>query len=70
MSSKVHPMRVKFENVWVVDELNLMPYKIKQNFHKHFEHLKEIHFDTSSTDVSLLVGSDILELHLPNEIRK
>ena len=63
-------MRIKFENVWVVDELNLMPYEIKQNFHKQFDHLKYIHFDTSSTDVSLLIGADMPELHSPNEIRK
>ena len=55
-------MRIKFENVWVVDELNLMPYKSNQNFHEQFEHLKDIHFDTSGTDVS--------ELHLPHEITK
>ena len=47
-----------------------MPYKINQNFHKQFEHLKDIHFDTSSSDVSLLIGADMPELHLPNEIRK
>ena len=62
-------MRIKFENVRVVDELNLIPYKIKQNFHKQIEHLKDIHFDTSSTDVSLLIGADMPELHLANEIR-
>ena len=32
LSSTLHPMRIKFKNVWVVDELNLMPYKINQNF--------------------------------------
>ena len=63
-------MRTEFENVWAVDELNLMPYKINQNFHKQFEHLKDIHFDTSSSDVSLLIGAGMPELHLPNEIRK
>ena len=67
---KLHPMRIKFENVWVVDELNLMPNKINQNFHKQFEHLKDIHFDANSTDVSLLIGACMPELHLPNEIRK
>ena len=70
LSSELHPVRIKLENVWVVDELNLMPYKIDQNFHKQFEHLKDIHFDTSSSDVSLLIGADMPELHLPNEIRK
>ena len=70
LSSKLRPMRIKFENVWVVDELNLMPYKINQNFHKQFEHLKDIHFNTSSPDVSLLIGADMPELHLPYEIRK
>ena len=29
LSSKLHPLRIKFENVLVVNELNLMPYKIK-----------------------------------------
>ena len=53
LSPKLHHMRIKFKNVWVVDELNLMPYKINQNFHKQFEHLKDIHFDTSIPDVSL-----------------
>ena len=62
-------MRIKFENVWVVNELNLMPYKINQNFHKKFDHFN-ILFDTSSSDVSLLIGADMSELHLPNEIRK
>ena len=33
-SSKLHPVRIKFENVWVVDEHNLMPCKVKQNFYK------------------------------------
>ena len=47
-----------------------MPYKIIQNFHKQFEHLKDIHFDISSTDVSLLIDDDVPELHLPSEIRK
>ena len=70
MSSKLHPITIKFEYVWVVDELNLVPYKINQNFRKQFEHLKDINFDTSSTDVSLLIGADMPELHLPNEIRK
>ena len=69
LSSKLHPMRIKFENVWVVNELNLMPYKINQNFHKKFDHFN-ILFDTSSSDVSLLIGADMSELHLPNEIRK
>ena len=69
LSSKLHPMRIKFENVWVVDEFNLMPYKTDQNFHKQFEHLKDTHFDTISTDISMLIGVDMPELHLPNEIR-
>ena len=47
-----------------------MPYKIKQNFHKQFEHLKDIHFHTSSTDVSLLIGAVMRKLHLTNKIRK
>ena len=47
-----------------------MPYKINQDFHKQLEHLKDINFDTSSTDVSFLIGADMPELHLPNEIRK
>ena len=47
-----------------------MPYKFKWNFHKRFEHLKDIHFDTSSTDVSLLIWADMPILHLPNEIGK
>ena len=50
-----------------MDEFNLIPYKIKQNFHKKFEHLKNILIKV--TDVSLLVGTDMPELHLPNEIR-
>ena len=33
--------------------INLMPYKINQNFHKQLEHLKDIHFDTSIADVLL-----------------
>ena len=70
LSSKLHPLRIKFENVLVVNELNLMPYKINQNFHKQFEHLKHIHFDTRSSDVSLLIGADMSELHLPNGLRK
>ena len=70
LSLKLHPLRIQFENVWVVDELNLMPYKINQNSHKKFEHLKDTYFDTSSTVVSLLIGADMPELHLPNEIRK
>ena len=70
LSSKLHPITIKFEYVWVADELNLVPYKINQNFCKQFEHLKDIHFDTSSTDVSLLIGADMPELPLPNEIRK
>ena len=36
LSPKLHLMRIKFENVRVVDELNLMPCKINQNFHKQF----------------------------------
>ena len=63
-------MIIKFRNVGVVDELNLIAYKINQSFHKQFEHLKDINFDTSSSDVSLLIGADMLELHLPNEIKK
>ena len=70
LPSKLHSMRIKFENAWVVNELNLMPYKINQNFHKQFEHLKDIHFDTSSSDVSLLIEVDMPEWHLTNEIRK
>ena len=66
----LHPMRIKFGNIWEVNELKLMAYKINQNFRKQFEHLKDIHFDTSSSDVSLLIGADMPELHLPNEIRK
>ena len=66
----LHPMRIKFGNIWVVNELKLMPCKINQNFRKQFEHLKDIHFDTSSSDISLLIGADMPELHLPNEIRK
>ena len=68
LPSKLHPMRIKFETVWAVDKLNLMPYKINQDFHKQFEYLKDIY--PSSSDVSLLIGADIPELHLPNEIRK
>ena len=67
---KLHSVRIDFKNVCVVDELNLIPYKIKQNFLKHFDHLKDIHFDTSSTYVPLLIGADVPEMHLPNEIRK
>ena len=37
-------MIIKFENVWLIDERKLMPYKINQNFHKQFEHLKDINF--------------------------
>ena len=54
----------------MVNELNLIPYKIKQNFLKQFDYLKDIHFDTSSTYVPLLIGADMPEMHLPNEMRK
>ena len=54
--------------MFVLEKLNPMQYKISQNFYKQFEHLKDIHFDTSSTDVSLLIGTYMLEL--PTEIRK
>ena len=70
LSSKFHPMWIKFENVWVVDELNLITYKLKQNFHKDLEHLKDIDSDVNSTNVSLLIGADMTDLHLPNQIRK
>ena len=52
-------MRIKYKNVWVVDELNLMLYKINQNFHKQFEHLKDINFDTSTSDVD--TGTSVLQ---------
>ena len=68
-SSKLHPVRIKFENVWVVDEHNLS-CKVKLNFYKEFEHLKNIHFHSISIDVSLLIQTDIPELYLPNKIRK
>ena len=70
LSSKFHSMWIKFENVWVVDELNLITYKLKQNFHKDLEHLKDIDSDVNSTNVSLLIGADMTDLHLPNQIRK
>ena len=66
----MHPTRIKFENVWVGDKLNLMPYKTNQNFHRQFDHSKDIYFNTSSTDLSLLIGAEKPELHLPNEIGK
>ena len=47
-----------------------MSYKINQNFHKQFGHLKDILFDTGNTDVSLMIGADMPELHLPREVRK
>ena len=62
--------RIKYVNVWVVNKLNLMPYKSKQNFQKQYEHFKDIHFDTSRTeDVSLLIKADIPELHLLNQMK-
>ena len=29
LSSKLHPMGVEFENTWVANEVNLIPYRIK-----------------------------------------
>lgn len=47
-----------------------MTYKIKHNFHKDLEHLKDIDSDVNGTNVSLLIGADMTDLHLPNQIRK
>ena len=60
-------MRTKFEN-WVVDEPRETEVD-EQNFQKQLEHLKDIHFATSSTGVSLLIEDDMPELYLPSEIR-
>ena len=64
-------MRMKIANIWVVDERNLMLFTSKQNSHKQFEPLKNIHFDTNRTEyVSLMIGTDMPELHLLIEIKE
>ena len=66
VSSNFHPSRIEISNAGVVDNLNLPSYTIT----KDFSHIRDIDLErTSDKSISILIGTDMPELHLHRDTR-
>ena len=65
MSLKYHPEKIKIENVWVIESLNLTSVKVsKEDIKGKWEHLEEISIEMPNLEISLLVGAVMSHLHI------
>ena len=65
-TSSRHHLQV--HNAWVVDILNLPPQKIsKREIQSRWPHLIKIPLDINNKDISILIGAEILQLHINHD---
>ena len=70
LSSKHHPNQLEVKNAWFVDTLNLPQQKVAPNDIKNrWPHLKDIPFETSDKEISVLIGADLPQLHINYDVR-
>ena len=70
--SDIHPKKVQMQNAWIVEHLNLLKHEINlDHLRNKFSHLKDVDFHLSNADnVSILIGADILVLHIYYDVRQ
>lgn len=65
MSSNHSPEKMKIENAWVIENLNLPSVKVsKEDIQNKWEHLKESSIEMLNLNVSLIVGADMSHQHI------
>ena len=71
ISSQLHDEKVEISNAWVVQNLNMKPYKIdKKDLKLRYPYLSDIKFqDNNIPDVGVLIGADYPKLHLYSDSR-
>ena len=69
MSLKYHPEKIKIENVWVIESLNLPSVKVsKEDIKGKWEHLEEISIEMPNLEILLLVGADMSHLYISLDV--
>ena len=70
--SDIHLEKVKIQNTWVVEHLNLQKHEINSEvFKNNFAHLKDVDFHLLDADnVAILIGADIPKLHICYDVKQ
>ena len=65
VSSNHSPEKMKIENAWVIENLNLPSVKVsKEDIQNKWEHLKESSIEMLNLNISLIVGADMSHQHI------
>ena len=68
VSSNHHPGKIKIENAWVIESLNLPSGKVSKEDNKSkWEYLKDISIETSNLEISLLISA-MSHLHISLDV--
>ena len=68
ISSDMHPNPIKFSHSWVVPHLDLLKPEILHNIH-NWPHLRDIKIPTNNYHVTVLIGTDMPQLHLQEDTK-
>ena len=64
----MHPNPIKVSHSWVVPHLDLPKSKILHNIHD-WPHLRDIKIPTNNYDITVLIGTNMPQLHLQEDTR-
>ena len=66
-----HPPKILISNAWLVENLDLLRFKINSNtINKQWNHLQDIQIEVdNSQEISILIGVDYPHLHVSQDVR-
>ena len=71
ISSPSHPSKMLISNTWVVENLDLVRFKINSNtINKQWNHLQDIQMEVdNSQEIPILIGADYPHLHISQDVQ-
>ena len=71
ISSPSHPSKILISNTWVVENLDLVWFKINSNtINKQWNHLQDIQMEVdNSQEIPILIGADYPHLHISQDVQ-
>ena len=71
ISSPSHPSKILISNTWVVENLDLVRFKINSNtINKQWNHLQDIQMEVdNSQEIPILIGADYPHLHISQDVQ-
>ena len=71
VSSLSYPPKIQISNAWLVENLDLLRFKINSNtINKQWNHLQDIQIEVdNSQEISILIGADYPHLHISKDVR-